>query len=304
MMSDRSSHRVQRSGDIVPGQPPASTEFDPGRLASTARRGTYLTPSRLVAIEASLTSTDHHILETVLHFGFATGPQLAALHFGDDDSARRAARRALVRLRQHQLLDTLERRIGGVRAGSSGLVYRLGLAGIRLLTQSRRPLGEPGLHHLGHTLAIVDVRVELAMSERYGAVHVLRFDTEPACWRTFTGSYGEAVTLKPDAYVELKAEGRTRLWFLEVDRGTVSTTTLKTKLSRYRDYLDSGTEQAHGRGIFPRVVWATHTDRRRRHLGELCAAENARLGAELHRLIEDEWQPPPAPEPSTTNQPT
>lgn len=307
MRSDRSSNRVDAGHDDVPGQQADPRHFVDGSLASEARRPThYLTTARLSAIEASLTAGDWTVLEIVRSFGFVSGPQLAALCFGVEDREARAARRALGRLRDLGVLDVLERRIGGVRAGSSGLVYRLGHAGVRLLDHGQRRHGEPGQHHLRHTLAIVEVLVTLKKAERSGRLMVLRFDAEPTCWRSFTGRYGEPVVLKPDAYVELRIGTNRRLWFVEVDRGTVSTTTLKTKLARYSDYFDTGIEQSERHGTFPRVVWITHTDRRRRHLADLCDRENHRIGAELHRLIEQEWQPPPAERaqpPTSTNPP-
>lgn len=296
MMSGRSSDRVADLVDNVAGRGPNANELSAGRLASAARRRapTYLTASRLAGIEARLTAQDWAVLETVHGFGFVAGPQLAQAHFGDTDNDARAARRALARMREDQLLDVLERRIGGVRAGSSGLVYRLGQAGLRLMTGGRRMIGEPGLHHLRHTLAIVDVLVGLKVAERSGMVELLRFDSEPDCWRPFTGKYGEPVTLKPDAYCEIRIGAVRKLWFVEVDRGTVSTTTLKKKLARYGEYMNTGLEQEHGHGVFPRVVWVAQVERRREHLRQLCAAENHRLGGELHRLVEDEWQPPPS----------
>ncbi len=63
--------------------------------------------------------------------------QLAAL-LGDGRgcravSAARIARRVLARLTELGVLARLERRIGGLRAGSSGYVYYLGPAGQRLV---------------------------------------------------------------------------------------------------------------------------------------------------------------------------
>lgn len=289
MTSDRPTNRVEAAGRMVPGRPAAKQELAGGRLAATKRRWSYLTVAGLDALRHSLTERDWAVLDTVHAFGMASGPQLARLHFGDSESDARAARRALSRLRDGRVLDVLERRIGGVRAGSSGLVYRLGQAGVRLLGGHR--LDEPGQHHLLHTLAIVDVFADLRVAQRQGALEVVRFDAEPGCWRSYLGRHGEPAVLKPDAYVELRLSGRRRLWFLEVDRGTVSTTTLKRKLARYAEYLDSGQEQA-ARAVFPRVVWATPSSRRSAHLAGLITAENERLGAELHRLLPDEWVPP------------
>jgi hypothetical protein len=292
--SARPSDRVEAADAVRPGEPAAATELADGRLASAARRRSrrYQTAARLAALHDSLTDIDWAVLGTIERFGLVSGPQLTALHFGDDDNAGRAARRALRRLRQAEVLTVLERRIGGVRAGSSGLVYRLGQAGVRLVGGKRQASYEPGLHHLRHNLAVVEVLVTLRRAERAGALEVLAFEAEPVCWRTFTGRHGEPAVLKPDAYVELRLADRRRLWFVEVDRGTVSTASLERKLARYADYLQTGREQAAHGGAFPRVVWVAPNQRRAAHLKALCTAANRRLGAELHRLLAEEWQPP------------
>src|SRR4051794_10861781 len=88
------------------------TDVSPRRRGDEAT--TYLTPDRLAALEANLDEADWAVLETVQRFGFVSGPQLAQLHFGPGESDGRAARRTLVRLRTVELLDILERRIGGV----------------------------------------------------------------------------------------------------------------------------------------------------------------------------------------------
>lgn len=294
-MSGRSTDRVGGPSHSRPGETATAAPFDDGRLASETRRrsSTYLTADRLALIEASLTATDWALLMTVATVGFVTGPQLTRIHYGEAPANERAARRALARLRQLQLVDVLDRRIGGVRAGSSGFVYRLGLAGARLLTGRRRPHDEPGQHHLAHALAVAEVLVILRQAERAGAVAGVEFEAEPASWRRYTGHHGEPAVLKPDAYVELFVGTRRRLWFVEVDRGTVSTATLKQQMARYGEYLDTGLEEQR-HGVFPRVVWTTATKRRADHLRMLCSAENHRIGAELHRLLDGEWQPPPA----------
>jgi hypothetical protein len=215
------------------------------------------------------------------------------LHFGVSDAAGRAARRTLSRLTKVGVLQRLDRRIGGVRAGSSGIVYRVGPAVLRLLGNARRSSDEPGLHHMLHTLSVAELFVRLKLTERDGRATVHLFHPEPECWRRYTGPHGEPVALKPDAFCDISLDGRRRLWFIEVDRGTVSTATLRQKLARYREYLETGTEQAVRHGTFPRVVWTAPHAGRADHLRQLFNDENARVGAELHRLLSAEWQPPP-----------
>ena len=71
------------------------------------------------------------------------GKQLERLHFTELSGASGPVvrRRVLGRLVRWEVLTTLERRIGGVRAGSSGLVYALNIAGKRLVTEDAESLG-------------------------------------------------------------------------------------------------------------------------------------------------------------------
>lgn len=292
-VSDRSTDRVAQEQPVQAGQGAETARLAGGtgvRPSGHNRSTNYLTSKRLAELAASLSYRDHHIVDMVTRFRLVSQRQIQQRWFGPSASDARAARRALARLHREQLLDRLQRRIGGVRAGSAGFVYRVGPAGQRLRGERRRTMDEPGLHHLEHTLAVTQLYVDLATAG--GATELVVFDPEPAAWRDFIGGHGENVTLKPDAYAELEDHAARRLWFVEVDRGTVSTTTLRKQLRVYRDYLSTGIEQ-QARGAFPRVVWVTPAGRRRHHLADLLATENDRLGAELHRLIANEWQPPP-----------
>ena len=155
--------------------------------------------------------------------------------------------------------------LAGRRAGSSGYVYALDVAGQRLAGlmtggQVRRPwrLGRP---FLAHSLAVTDVYVRLVLAERAGSLGLARFDGEPASWRRFFGPGGGRVVLKPDAHAVVLAGGYEDHWFLELDLGTEHTPTLARKCNIYRSYRRSGTEQAK-HGVFPRVLWLVPDERR------------------------------------------
>src|ERR1700730_16785722 len=95
----------------------------------------YVTAARLAELETRLSDRDRDVLARVASLRFVSGAQLTPLCFGDlgDASAgARASRRALLRLPRLGVLARLPRVIGGVRAGSAGFVYRLGLVGHRL----------------------------------------------------------------------------------------------------------------------------------------------------------------------------
>src|SRR5262245_62962246 len=87
-------------------------------------------------IAEGLSERDRAILADVARVRVLSGRQVERLHFADlaGQHRDRTRRRVLERLTALQLLTTLERRIGGVRAGSAGLVFALGAAGQRLLT--------------------------------------------------------------------------------------------------------------------------------------------------------------------------
>ena len=80
----------------------------------------------------SLSDRDEAILLDLARVRVLSGGQLTRLHFSELTVANRerARRRVLNRLIEHHFVATLERRsIGGVRAGSSSLIYALGTAG-------------------------------------------------------------------------------------------------------------------------------------------------------------------------------
>jgi hypothetical protein len=169
------------------------------------------------------------------------------------------ARHGLGRLTRLGVLAPLGCRIGGVRSGSSGRCYALGLAGQRLLAsgrperQPRHPY-TPGERYLAHTLAVAELYVVLTERERHGTVEIIAFDPEPDCWRPYPGPWGARLTLKPDAYLKLGAEMFAFSWFIECDRATESLATIERKAHRHVDYHKSGSE-LQARGVAPRVAW-------------------------------------------------
>ena len=92
-----------------------------------------------------LSPTDWTVIETLDRVDIASAGQLRRLHWPDPNQAR-TARRRLSQLTELRVISRLDRRVGGVRAGSDGYVYRLDVAGRRLLGGSpgRRP-HTPGL---------------------------------------------------------------------------------------------------------------------------------------------------------------
>lgn len=247
---------------------------------------------RLAGVDERLSARDRDLIQTVGRLRLVSAEQLERLWFSEiSESAtrQRRVRRVLGRLVEHGLVHRLERRIGGVRAGSSGNVYRLAPDGERLLAYWRgdglgraRGLYEPGEAYVAHTLAVGDLYVRLVEAERAGRVEVIEHQAEPQCWRSFTGLGGRALILRPDSYVRLgvgAGEFELRA-FIEVDRATVGSVALTRKHRAYLDYVRSGREQAAHGGV-PAVVWVT-TDQRRVELLDRVAAG---LGTDAKRLF-------------------
>jgi Replication-relaxation len=223
-------------------------------LGSSSQRSPYITTRRLALLEAGLSSRDRSVLETLGIVRLATTKHLERLDF--TDVSTRQARATLASLTRRQLVSRLPRAVGGLRAGSAGYVYGLGLAGQRLIGSSRRPQRpwQVGTPFLAHTLAITELYVRLVEAGCAGVIQLARFRTEPACWRWFTGAGGERVALKPDAAVITRLGRYEDSWLVEVDLSTESTTRLARKADLYRAYWLSGQEQARHE-VFPRVLW-------------------------------------------------
>lgn len=225
---------------------------------------TYLTSKRLASIAVELSPRDWAIITDVGRLRLLSGAQLATLHFGTEESDRRLARQVLARLVERRVLVRLGRRVGGVRAGSSGFVYGLDVAGVRLLDPGRRrawPTVQPGEQFLRHVLAVAQIYVHLRSAEKTGGFELLHFDAEPACWRSFVGPGGGRLVLKPDAYVVTAAGGYEDHVFVEVDLATETGPRIVDKARRYIDYFHSGREQARS-AVFPQVLFLVPDGRR------------------------------------------
>ncbi len=247
------------------------------------RLRTRLSARRLAEIEAHLSTRDREALQLVGRFRVMSGAQLQTLLWADiAPSARgRLARRGLARLARLDVLQPLERRVGGERAGSASTTYAVGRAGQYLAragsSKRVRAAYTPGARYLAHTLAVAQLYVHLATQQH---IELLTFDPEPACWRTFMTGFGGRQVLKPDAYLILATTAREFAWFIEVDMATEALTTVAAKATRYHDYFASGTEQA-AHGWFPRVLWIVPDGARAEAIRETLGS----LPPEAHQLF-------------------
>jgi hypothetical protein len=233
--------------------------------------GRYLTLTALRELEGRLTKRDLAVLKRLSDLRFVSGSQLTRLHFADSDDPAanaRAARRALLRLVRLGALDRLPRPVGGVRSGSAGFVYHLGLGGQRLATEHgwqperrRRRSSTPGTLFVRHALQVSELHTQLVEADRSRSVELLELSAEPSCWRSYGGIGVQRLVLKPDSYARLGVGAYEDSYFIEVDMGTEGSRALQRQLSHYLAYYDSGQEQTE-RGVFPRTLWLAPNDQR------------------------------------------
>lgn len=235
-----------------------------------------MSPDRLGArglrlLRQQLSGRDLAIVGQVAELRLLSTRQIEALHFTEAEhetalAGARACRRVLERLVRERLLVRLERRIGGVRAGSASFVYALGPVGQRVLGLDgpRKRFKEPSVHFTNHTLAVTQLVVDLTVAGRDGHLDLLEVSPEPDCWRRYAGAEGHTV-LRPDLALTLGVTEYEYRWFVEVDLGTEHLPTLLAKCRAYDDYYRTGIEQG-AQGVFPRVCWIMPTSARAQDL--------------------------------------
>jgi len=234
----------------------------------------YFTKQRLEELTRSLSARDRYILDSLKKCRYLTTLQIAQLYCGQSvnrRSAVRAANRCLTKLKNSGLICALERRIGGVRAGSGSYIWTLTSGGFRLLClesgakQSRKQFREPSLHFLEHTLIISEAYLQMNQICTTHQMTLSRVQFEPDCWRQYSARNGKTVILKPDLYVVTRGGGYEDCWFLEIDRATETPERVVDKCERYIQYLRTGAEQKQ-RGVFPYVVWIVPDEKRKHSL--------------------------------------
>ncbi|SHV15279.1 Uncharacterised protein [Mycobacteroides abscessus subsp. abscessus] len=269
-----------------------------GTTPERQRRKQRMKSHVLEEIAAGLSDREFAILRSVAEHQFLTVRQVEALHFADHAPGvgDRLARRSLAKLRRQRLLGALSRRIGGVRAGSAGMVHYVDAIGQQLLNKrsGRRPRGfrEPSQRFVNHRVAVAGTHVTLVEADREACLELVECYVEPTSWRRFPGIGGARLTLKPDLYAETALPSDSDLvhaWFVEVDLGTESIPTLLKKCRDYESYRRTGIEQDHD-GSFPLVVWSmTHAEaakaiQRRLALQDAIDADRS-LTSKLFRVI-------------------
>ncbi len=237
-----------------------------------------LGPGGFDELRNELSGRDHAIVDQVGELRLMTGRQVAAMFYPAEEynsaiGAVRQANRSLTKLTEDRLLLRLERRIGGIHAGSGSFTYGLGPVGERLLARdgARRRYREPSARFVDHTLAVSQLVTDLVVAARRKEFTVLGCQAEPRCWREFSGPGGRIV-LRPDLYVAIGAGGYEQRFFVEVDRATEHLPALLRKCRLYEAYYQSGREQA-AHGVAPRTCWIVPDDRRAKALRRTIASD-------------------------------
>lgn len=258
-----------------------------GQVVRRRREDTFVTPANVLTtplvlsrpgptrvradyverLRENLSVRDWAVLEDVGRLRLVTSLQLERLHFTELAQSSRSVvrRRVLARLVRARCLQTLERRIGGVRSGSDGLVFGLDTAGARLLTAAgRRRTEPPGERYTRHVLAVTELYVALVEQARAnGDMELVRFAAEPGSW----WPDGRGGSMKPDAYALMASAVHRDSWWLEVDRATESLPTIKRKLLVYLDFYNRG---QFGPGkVMPWILITVPDEKRRGQIEEL-----------------------------------
>lgn len=269
-VDEQNAHHLVTVGKRSLGRDDSYALIRSSSHAPNTDRAVAVGPIALDRLRSLLNVRELDVLSSVDRFRYLTATQIETLHFAGHASAETAARirrRVLDRLVAAHLLVRLERRIGGVRAGSSGYVYRIGALGYRVVrghaTMSGR-VREPSSTFLDHTLEVAQLSIDITAAARVdsSAIEVTGLEPEPHCWRSFQKGLGGVEVLKPDLFLALGIGEYEDHWFCEVDRGTESTTAVVRKCKVYLDYMRSGIEQKR-HDVFPKVLWIVPNARRK-----------------------------------------
>jgi hypothetical protein len=113
----------------------------------------------------------------------------------------------MIKLWDYGLVRPLDRRIGGVRAGSGSYVWLITSAGYKAISDeenfTRKRYSEPTSGFLIHTLMVSEVYIRLIELSRSSSVEIEALELEPQCWRTFASSSSSENYVKPDLYAAL-----------------------------------------------------------------------------------------------------
>lgn len=200
-----------------------------------------------------LTDRDKEIIEAVYQYRVLRQDQVQALFFG----SQAAAQRRLAHLYHHGFL---ERQFLLVKGGmmNSQILYLLDRRGEELLRaegglddlQWKRSDNQVGQEFLEHTLAINQFRVNVTLACRQLGYELLLWHSESQLKQDYDRvtvrnprGRNREVPIVPDSYFALQTpRGRTH-FFLELDRGKMTTKRFQSKIEGYLAYYQTGAYQ-------------------------------------------------------------
>ncbi len=267
-------------------------------------------PYKIEELSSLLTARDLIVLSDLEAYRLLSTRQIQRLRFyqhASVASGTRTAIRILGRLEGHGFIVRLVRRIGGNDRGSAATVWQLANSGERFLRAlsgdpNRRRYVEPSTQFIDHTLAVAELAVELTEQSRRGVFDILELQTEPDCWRTYTGVSGAAEWLKPDLYLVTADANFEAHAFIEIDRGSEHLPAIIRKCLIYQRYWRSGIEQTR-LDLFPAVVWVVPDETRAQRLQAAIRGEPTLNAALFHIIPTIDAPRALAPENPITNQP-
>jgi len=252
-------------------------------------KGSYISKQRGLELQQLLGERDKAILASLRQCRYLLTSHVRRLHFiesANPAAGTRATNRTMQKLRHYGLVDFLQQRIGGIRAGSLSYVWALTEQGDKFLSYEsgehypRKRSYEPSLYFLKHTLAVAETYIQLGEICKQHQLALAKAELEPECWRKYEGEYGKPATLKPDLFAVVNCAKYVDNYFFEVDLNTESPKKVLGKCQKYAQYCLSGVEQKE-KSLFPLVVWitpsATRMEAIQRYIADSCdLAENVK----------------------------
>lgn len=244
-----------------------------GSPASGAEPDKRISKRQLMELDLSLGNRDKEILRSIQRYRYLMTGQVQRLLFTDaanPSAGLRATSRSLKKLKSLGVVDSLSRRIGGVRAGSGSLIWHITHAGERLLRLRDakafpvRRYFSPSAYFLAHTLAVAETAIRLIEISRKQEPEITSLQLEPECWRAYSDA-GVSCSLKPDLYAATMSEEYEDRYFIEVDLDTESPAKVVEKCRKYHAYYRTGLEQ-EASDVFPLTVWIVPSAARKEKL--------------------------------------
>jgi len=229
----------------------------------------------------ALTARDLAIVMDIERFRLLSTRQIERLHFGQDHSSKQAATRAthrvLQRLESHQIVNRLERRVGGPQRGSAAALWQLGPRGLDVArpdaVSKRGRFREPasGLF-VRHTSAVAEMGVQVIERTRELHLALLTLAPEQHAWQQFLGQHGQPEWLRPDLYVVVANDEFEQHTYVEIDRATEHGPQILRKCEVYARFAAVGAADRIA-GIMPRVLWVVPDTARKALVRRLIAQD-------------------------------